>query len=93
MLKQAFALPSNLLVQVVNKREYPAFLVARGRLEEALVAAKTLSAHPHPVAQAAGHIEAGFALLAMNRFADGGERIERRAARAEGRRRMARRSR
>jgi Tfp pilus assembly protein PilF len=72
LLKQAFALPSNLLVQVVNKREYPAFLVGRGRLEEALVAANTLSAHPHPVAQAAGHTEAGFALLAMNRFAEGG---------------------
>lgn len=72
LLKQAFALPSNLLVQVVNKREYPAFLVGRGRLEEALVAATTLSAHPHPVARAAGHTEAGFALLAMNRFAEGG---------------------
>jgi tetratricopeptide (TPR) repeat protein len=71
LLKQAFALPSSLLVQVVNKRDYPAFLVGRNRLEEALAAAKTLSSHPHPVAQAAGHIEAGFALLAMNRFAEG----------------------
>ena len=71
LLKQAFALPSNLLVQVVNKRDYPAFLVARGRPEEAVVAARTLIAHPHPVAQAAGHIETGFALLAMNRFAEG----------------------
>ena len=72
LLKQAFALPSNLLVQVVNKRDYPAFLVGRGRLEEAVAAAKTLTAHPHPVAQAAGYIEMGFALLAMNRFAEGG---------------------
>ena len=36
-----------------------------------VAAAKTLTAHPHPVAQAAGHIEMGFALLAMNRFAEG----------------------
>lgn len=71
LLKRAFALPSSLLAQVVNKRDYPAFLVSRGRLEEALTAARTLASHPHPVAQAAGHIEAGFALLAMNRFADG----------------------
>src|SRR5688572_3805083 len=71
LLKQAFALPSSLLAQVVNKRDYPAFLVGRNRLEEALAAAKSLAAHPHPVAQAAGHIESGFALLAMNRFADG----------------------
>lgn len=70
LLKQAFSLPSSLLVQVVNKREYPAFLVSRNRLEDALAASKTLSAHPHPVAQAAGHIEAGFTLLAMNRPAD-----------------------
>src|SRR5688500_2228134 len=71
VLKQVFALPSSLLVQVVNKRDYPAFLVGRNRLEDALAAAKTLAAHPHPVAQAAGHIEAGFTLLAMNRYADG----------------------
>ena len=71
VLKQAFALPSSLLVQVVNKRDYPAFLVSRGRLEEAVVAARILASHPHPVAQAAGHIEAGFALLAMNRYAEG----------------------
>jgi tetratricopeptide (TPR) repeat protein len=71
LLKQSFALPSSLLAQVVNKRDYLAFLVGRNRLEEALAAAKTLSSHPHPVAQAAGHVEAGFALLAMNRFAEG----------------------
>jgi tetratricopeptide (TPR) repeat protein len=70
LFKQAFSLPSSLLVQVVNKRDYPAFLIGRNRLEDALAAAKTLSAHPHPVAQAAGHIEAGFTLLAMNRPAD-----------------------
>ena len=84
LLKQAFALPSNLLVQVVNKREYPAFLVGRGRLEEALAAATTLSTHPHPVAQAAGHTEAGFALLAMNRFAEGGNASNAALPRAEG---------
>jgi tetratricopeptide (TPR) repeat protein len=71
LLKQAFNLPTSLLVQAVNKREYPAFLVSRNRLEEAVAAAKTLVAHPHPVVQASGHIEMGFAFLAMNRFADG----------------------
>jgi tetratricopeptide (TPR) repeat protein len=71
LLKQAFNLPTSLLVQAVNKREYPAFLVSRNRLEEAIAAAKSLTAHPHPVVQASGHIEMGFALLAMNRFAEG----------------------
>ncbi len=71
LLKQAFGLPTSLLVQAVNKRDYPAFLIARGRLEEAYKIAQTLTTHPHPVVQASGHVESGFALLAMNRFGDG----------------------
>ncbi|MSO34933.1 MAG: hypothetical protein EXQ54_00685 [Acidobacteria bacterium] len=72
LLKQSFGLPSNLLVQMVNKREWLAYLLARNRPAEALEAAKVLIAHPNPLVQAAGHVEAGFALLAMNRVADGG---------------------
>jgi tetratricopeptide (TPR) repeat protein len=71
LLQQSFNLPTNLLVQAVNKREWPAFLVARGRSADALTAAKTLLSHPNPVVQATGHIEAGHASLAMNRPADG----------------------
>ncbi len=71
LLKQSFGLPSNLLVQMVNKREWPAFLLARNRPAEALEAAKVLIAHPNPLVQAAGQVEAGFALLAMNRVAEG----------------------
>ena len=40
LLKQSFNLPTNLLVQAVNKREWPAFLVARNRPAEALAAAQ-----------------------------------------------------
>ena len=69
---QAAFVPSNLLVQVVDKRDLscvsrgtrPPRGGRRGRRER-------FTAHPHPVAQAAGHIETGFALLAMNRFAEG----------------------
>jgi len=71
LLKQSFNLPTNLLVQAVNKREWPQFLIARNRPAEALAAAKTLLSHPNLVVQATGHIEAGFASLAMNRPADG----------------------
>ena len=67
LLKQSFNLPTNLLVQAVNKREWPAFLVARNRPAEALAAAQQLLAHPNLVVQATGHIEAGFAQLAMNK--------------------------
>jgi Tfp pilus assembly protein PilF len=70
LLKQNFNTPTNLLVQAVNKREYPSFLTARGRPSEALAAAKTLLAHSNLVVQATGHIESGFAQLAMNRPAD-----------------------
>lgn len=71
LLKQNFNTPTNLLVQAVNKREWPAFLTARNRPADALAAAKTLLSHPSLVVQATGHIESGFAQLAMNRPADG----------------------
>ena len=71
LLKQSFSIPTNLLVQAVNKREWPGFLIARNRPAEALAAAQTLLSHPNLVVQATGHIEAGAAALAMNRPADG----------------------
>ena len=70
LLEQSFALPTSLLVQAVNKREWPAFLLARSRAPEAYAAAQALVKHPHPVVQATGYIEAAFALLAMNRPGD-----------------------
>jgi tetratricopeptide (TPR) repeat protein len=70
LIEQSFDLPSNLVVQVYNKRDWPGFLRARGRLAEALAAARQLAAHPHPLAQAAGHIEAGYTLMAMGRWGD-----------------------
>ncbi|MBY0492969.1 MAG: hypothetical protein K2Y23_02025 [Cyanobacteria bacterium] len=73
LLKQSFDLPTNLLVQAVNKREWPAFLVARDRPTEALAAAQQLLKHPNLVVQATGHIESGLAQLAMNRPADGAQ--------------------
>ena len=69
LLQRAFALPTNLVGQAVNKREWPRFLLARGRVEDSLAAARTLVAHPHPVVQAIGRIEAGYALLATGQYA------------------------
>jgi tetratricopeptide (TPR) repeat protein len=69
-LKAAFALPTGLLVQAYNKREWPMFLRARGRHQEAEAAARLLIANANPVIQATGHIEAGFAMLAASRWAD-----------------------
>jgi tetratricopeptide (TPR) repeat protein len=71
-LRTAFALPTGLLVQAYNKREWPMFLRARGRYQDAEAAAKMLIANPHPVVQATGHIEAGFAYLAVNNWGAAG---------------------
>jgi tetratricopeptide (TPR) repeat protein len=71
LLRQAFNLPTNLLVQAVNKREWPQFLLARNRTAEALTAARSLLSHPSLIVQATGHIESGFAHLAASRPADG----------------------
>jgi tetratricopeptide (TPR) repeat protein len=64
LMKRSFAIPSSLVVQEFNKREWPAFLLARGRAGEALEAANTMAAHRSPVVSAAGHVAAGQARLA-----------------------------
>ena len=73
VLKSAFALPTGLLVQAFNKREWPMFLRARGRLQDAEAAARMLIANPNPVVQATGHIEAGLVQLAGNRWGEAGQ--------------------
>jgi hypothetical protein len=62
-LKASFARPSSLLQQEFNKREWPAFLLARGRIAEALDAAQVMAANRSPVVSAAGHVMAGEARL------------------------------
>jgi tetratricopeptide (TPR) repeat protein len=68
LLKASFEIPSALAVQEFNKREWPVFLIARGRTADALVAAKVMIGHSSPLIRATGHIEAGHAMLASRRF-------------------------
>src|SRR2546423_2446167 len=68
LLKRSFAIESSLLVQEFNKREWPMFLTGRGRAQDALAAAATLSAQRSPVVSAAGHVAAGHARLALGQF-------------------------
>jgi Tfp pilus assembly protein PilF len=70
LYRSSFAMPSNLVAQLFNKKAWPEFLRARGRFAEAFEAATALKAHPHPLVQAAGHIESGYAVLDAGRFAD-----------------------
>jgi tetratricopeptide (TPR) repeat protein len=55
-------------LQMFNKRNWPEYLIARGRTEDALAAARTLIEHPAPLVRATGHIAAGHAHLAAKRF-------------------------
>jgi tetratricopeptide (TPR) repeat protein len=68
LFTRAFGLSSSLLVQEFNKREWPEFLLARGRAQEALAAAATMAAQRSAVVSAAGHVEAGRARLALGQF-------------------------
>jgi tetratricopeptide (TPR) repeat protein len=68
--KESFDLPSNLVVQVYNKHDWPSFLRGRGRMAEALAAAQLLIRHPHPLVEASGHIEAGYVMAAGGRWGD-----------------------
>jgi tetratricopeptide (TPR) repeat protein len=68
LMKASFAIPSALVGQEFNKREWPAFLIARGRPREALEAANVLAAHRSPVVSATGHVAAGQARLALGQF-------------------------
>src|SRR5262249_26555981 len=68
LLKRSFGLASPLLVQEFNKREWPMFLIARGRAKEALEAASVMMANRSPVVSAAGHVAAGHARLALGQF-------------------------
>lgn len=68
LFTRSFAIASSLVVQEFNKREWPEFLLARGRAKDALAAAEGMAAHRSPVVAAAGHVEAGRARLALGQF-------------------------
>jgi len=73
LLEKAFALPTANLVQAVNKREWPMFLRATAQPDAALLAARTLIAHPNLVVQAIGHIEVAHVLIARGQTREGAE--------------------
>jgi tetratricopeptide (TPR) repeat protein len=65
LFRRSFGIRSDSVEQEINKREWPAFLLARGRAKEALDAASLMAAHRSPVVSAAGHVMAGEARLAL----------------------------
>lgn len=67
VMRESLALAAVTGYAELNKREWPAFLLAAGRREEALVAARELTAGRWPGTRAVGHALAGQALLALGR--------------------------
>ncbi len=84
-LKEAFGLPTALLVQALNKHSWPVFLVSRGRLDEARAAAATLIASPSASVRAIGHVAVGHAELAAGKYKEAADEANAalREARAE----------
>jgi len=68
LLGPAFEVPSALVVQMYNKRAWPELLVARGRTDQALQAARVLASHPSALVRATGRVAAGRALVASGQF-------------------------
>jgi tetratricopeptide (TPR) repeat protein len=68
LLRSAFSIPAPLLPQELDKREWPALLLARGAAADALAAAQKLSAHSSPIVRAAGHLSAAHVHLIAARL-------------------------
>ena len=67
LLRQAYALPAHGEAAELGRRQWPEFLLARGRPQEAFDAAQVLAAAVTPTGRFVGHTLAGRALAAMNR--------------------------
>jgi len=67
VLRRAFDEPAPLLPEELNKREWPAFLLAGGKTADALTAAERLTVHTSPFLRAAGHLSAAQAHMAAGR--------------------------
>jgi tetratricopeptide (TPR) repeat protein len=82
LMRETIALASVSDYREFNKKEWPAFLLARGRTNEALDAALALAKGKHAGARAVGHVYAGHALLVLGRIREATEELT--AAEKEG---------
>jgi tetratricopeptide (TPR) repeat protein len=73
---QAAALAPVDAYRAFNLREYPNFLIHRGRYDEALKAARAMTSSDYPQARTAGHALAGRALIGLGRFDAAAEELE-----------------
>ena len=74
VLRRAFDMPATTRTnEELNRREWPAFLLARGRAQDALAAAGSLSKHPLPLVRALADILASRSLSALKRHEEAAE--------------------
>ncbi len=75
LMREAWAIPAVSEYAEFNKKEFPGFLLARNRLDEALEAGAKLARGKWPAGRAAGHIMRGHAFLAKNRLTEAREEL------------------
>jgi len=75
VIKRAFALPAFVDFAEYNRRDWPEFLLNRGRAQEALEAALSMAQDQLPTGRAMGHALAGRALLALGRPDDANQEL------------------
>ncbi len=68
LMRQAFQLPSLVEAEAYNRKEYPLFLIARNRADEAIEAAKVMLRSKWEIVRAVGHIAAAQAYMNLNKL-------------------------
>jgi tetratricopeptide (TPR) repeat protein len=63
VMRRSYALPPVTEFRAINKKEWPSFLIARNRLDDAAAAVGEMSRLPYPGARAAAHVYAGHLAL------------------------------
>ena len=63
LMRRSFGMPPPFEYSAFNKKEWPTFLLARGRVSEARAAARTLTASRYAAARAMGHVTLAQAAL------------------------------
>lgn len=76
LLKPAFASAAPLVPEELNKRDWPALLLARGASADALLASTQLARHADPLVRAAGHLSAAHVLMAAGRLPEAGREAD-----------------
>jgi protein-disulfide isomerase len=67
LLRESFSMPAHGELAQFSRKQWPEFLLARGRTQEAFEQADVLAQSPSMMARFAGHTIKGRALVAMNR--------------------------